>query len=40
MKQVLSEHGREGFVAAWLRHRGLAWAADIIPDLSTEKDGS
>ncbi len=40
IKQVLSEHGREGFVAAWLRHRGLAWAADIIPDLSTEKDKS
>ncbi|MBX9649991.1 MAG: conjugal transfer protein TrbE [Xanthobacteraceae bacterium] len=31
--EVLAEHGREGFVAAWLRHRGLAWAADIIPDL-------
>jgi type IV secretion/conjugal transfer VirB4 family ATPase len=31
IKQILSEHGREGFVAAWLKHRGLAWAADIIP---------
>src|SRR6266700_831618 len=38
IKQVLSEHGREGFVAAWLRHRGLAWAADIIPDLSSERN--
>jgi len=38
IRQVLSEHGREGFVAAWLKHRGLAWAADIIPDLSAERN--
>jgi type IV secretion/conjugal transfer VirB4 family ATPase len=31
---IVAEHGREGFVAAWLRHRGLAWAADIIPDFA------
>jgi type IV secretion system protein TrbE len=31
IKQILAEHGRAGFVAAWLKHRGLAWAADIIP---------
>jgi type IV secretion system protein TrbE len=31
---VLSEHGREGFLDAWLRLRGLDWAADLIPDLS------
>jgi type IV secretion/conjugal transfer VirB4 family ATPase len=37
IKQILTEHGREGFVAAWLRHRGLAWAADIIPDLPAER---
>jgi type IV secretion system protein VirB4 len=40
IKQILSEHGREGFVAAWLRHRGLAWAADIIPNLPAERDKS
>lgn len=34
--EIVAEHGREGFVAAWLRHRGLAWAADIIPDLPAE----
>jgi len=28
---VLAEHGRERFAAAWLKHRGLAWAADLIP---------
>ena len=37
IKQILSEHGREGFVAAWLRHCGLAWAADIIPNLPAER---
>jgi type IV secretion system protein VirB4 len=31
--QIVAERGRVGFVAAWLKHRGLAWAADIIPDL-------
>lgn len=31
---ILAEHGREGFLDAWLRHRGLAWAADLIPDLT------
>src|SRR6185436_7793728 len=28
---ILAEHGREGFATAWLKHRGLAWAADLIP---------
>jgi type IV secretion system protein TrbE len=40
IKQILAEHGREGFVAAWLRHRGLAWASDIIPDLPAERNKS
>jgi type IV secretion system protein VirB4 len=31
--RVLAEHGRDGFMAAWLRLRGAGWAADIIPDL-------
>ena len=30
---VLAEHGRDGFLAAWLRLRGAGWAADLIPDL-------
>ncbi|MGY4307867.1 type IV secretion/conjugal transfer VirB4 family ATPase [Bradyrhizobium sp. USDA 4369] len=38
--EVLAACGREGFVAAWLRHRGLAWAADIIPDLPAKKEKS
>ena len=24
----------EGFLAAWLRHRGVNWAADLIPNLT------
>jgi type IV secretion system protein VirB4 len=27
---LLEAHGPEGFAAAWLRHRGLAWAADLL----------
>jgi len=28
--EVLSEHGRAGFAAAWLRRKGLDWAADLL----------
>ncbi|MEI3853643.1 MULTISPECIES: conjugal transfer protein TrbE [unclassified Ensifer] len=34
IEKIVAEHGREGFLAAWLRHRGAAWAADLIPDLT------
>jgi hypothetical protein len=27
---VLAEHGYDGFAAAWLRHKGLDWAADLL----------
>jgi type IV secretion system protein VirB4 len=27
---LLETHGRAGFAAAWLRHRGLGWAADFV----------
>ncbi|MER9299809.1 conjugal transfer protein TrbE [Mesorhizobium sp. M0621] len=30
---VLAEHGRDDFLAAWLRARGVGWAADLIPNL-------
>jgi type IV secretion system protein VirB4 len=33
IEKVLTEHGRDGFVAGWLAHRGIGWAADIIPNL-------
>ena len=28
---LVAEHGREGFLAAWLKARGTGWAADLIP---------
>ncbi len=28
--QVLADHGASGFAAAWLRRKGLAWAADLV----------
>ncbi|MGL4590485.1 MAG: conjugal transfer protein TrbE, partial [Aestuariivirga sp.] len=31
--RVFATHGRDGFAAAWLRERGVPWAADLIPDL-------
>lgn len=30
--QVLAQAGVPGFAGAWLRHRGLNWAADLLPD--------
>ena len=34
IEQILAAHGRDGFLDAWLRARGVAWAADLIPDLT------
>lgn len=31
--RILEAAGRDGFLAAWLRERGVDWAADLIPDL-------
>ncbi|MCU4119139.1 conjugal transfer protein TrbE [Variovorax sp. N23] len=31
MDAVLADGGADPFAAAWLRHRGLDWAADLIP---------
>jgi type IV secretion system protein VirB4 len=33
IERLLAEHGREGFLDAWLRARDVAWAADLIPNL-------
>ncbi len=32
--KLFAAHGRDGFLDAWLRHRGLGWAADLIPNLT------
>ena len=29
--EVMGTHSQSGFAAAWLRHRGLDWAADMLP---------
>jgi len=34
IERLLAEHGREGFLDAWLRARDAAWAADLIPNLT------
>jgi type IV secretion system protein VirB4 len=31
IEELCAHHGRDGFAAAWLRHRGLDWAADLLP---------
>jgi type IV secretion system protein TrbE len=28
---IMAEAGKSGFAAAWLRARGLDWAADMLP---------
>ncbi|MCP1968211.1 conjugal transfer protein TrbE [Bradyrhizobium elkanii] len=33
ISQLIAEHGPDGFVPAWLQHRGVAWATDLIPNL-------
>ncbi|MBD0417534.1 conjugal transfer protein TrbE [Oryzicola mucosus] len=38
--RVLAEHGRETFLSAWLRHRDVAWAIDLIPDLTNQETSS
>ncbi|TPI67195.1 conjugal transfer protein TrbE [Mesorhizobium sp. B3-1-3] len=38
---IIAEHGRDGFLPAWLRARDVGWAADLIPNLTVpepEKD--
>ena len=32
--EILADHGRDGFLPAWLRARGVDWAADLIPTLT------
>jgi len=32
---LIGRHGTEGFAAAWLQHRGLGWAADLVRQSAT-----
>ena len=34
IERIVAEHGRENFLPAWLHLRGVAWAADLIPNLT------
>ncbi len=34
--ELVDEHGRDAFAAAWLRARGAGWAADILPSAHEE----
>lgn len=38
--QILAEVGAGGFLAAWLRARGVDWAADLIPELTNLAPGA
>lgn len=35
--RIVAEHGRDGFLAAWLDHREVGWAADLIPTLANKE---
>jgi type IV secretion system protein VirB4 len=32
--QIVAEHGREGFLTAWLTARDAGWAVDLLPNFS------
>ncbi|MFS0739372.1 conjugal transfer protein TrbE [Brevundimonas sp. 3P9-tot-E] len=36
--QIVAEHGRDGFLAAWLCARGVEWSAELIPNLTNLAD--
>ncbi len=38
--RIMAEHGQGDFLSAWLRHRDVAWAADLIPDLTNLETSS
>jgi type IV secretion system protein VirB4 len=33
---LLAAHGRDGFAAAWLKRKDIAWAAELLPTLAPE----
>ena len=33
---LMATHGADGFAAAWLRHKEVAWAAELLPTLAPE----
>jgi type IV secretion/conjugal transfer VirB4 family ATPase len=37
IERILGQHGRDAFAAAWLAHRGVGWAADLIPTIAVQE---
>jgi type IV secretion/conjugal transfer VirB4 family ATPase len=37
ISQIITEHGRAGFAAEWLRHKRVGWAADLLAKLTPEE---
>ena len=33
--QIVADHGRDGFLAAWLAARDVGWAVDLLPGFPT-----
>ena len=33
--QIVADHGRDGFLAAWLAAREVGWAVDLLPGFPT-----
>ena len=40
IERIIAEHGREAFTPAWLTDRELAWAAQLIPELTNLETSS
>jgi type IV secretion system protein VirB4 len=34
--RIVAEHGRDGFLTAWLHHRDVGWAAELVPTLANQ----
>ncbi|TPN55874.1 conjugal transfer protein TrbE [Mesorhizobium sp. B1-1-4] len=39
ISSIIAEHGRDGFLAAWLHARDVGWAADLIANLTVPEPG-
>lgn len=35
--RIVAEHGRDGFLTAWLHHRDVGWAAELVPTLANKE---
>ena len=35
--EIIETHGADAFAAEWLRHRGCAWAAELLPESASDR---